>query len=262
MAYIKLHRKLTEWEWYTDANTMRLFLHLLFLANWKDTRYKGYDIPRGSLVTGRKKLAEELKLSEQNVRTALSHLELTNEITIKKTNKFTIITVNNYDKYQVSNQQDNQQLTNNQPTTNQQLTTSEEYKNIKNINNNIYNARTHEGTVDEVLLLYNKHCNRLPVATIISTTTAKNIIEIVENYSTDVIVKCFKEANKSDFLCGAKGFKANLDWLMIEANFTKVVNGGYAGTKKIDQHEYDFDNLEKSLSMANERKLKEWKNGE
>jgi len=152
-------------------------------------------------------------------------------------------------------------VTNNRPTSDQQLTTSEEYKEYKNINNNIYNARTHEVTADEVLLLYNKHCNRLPVATIISTTTAQNIIQIVDKYSSDAIVTCFKNANKSDFLCGAKGFRANLDWLMQEANFTKVVNGSYSGTKKIDQHEYDFDELEKQLSVANDKKLKELRDG-
>ena len=31
-GWIKLHRKITEWEWYSDANTFRVFMHLLLTA--------------------------------------------------------------------------------------------------------------------------------------------------------------------------------------------------------------------------------------
>ena len=34
-GYIKLCRKLAAWEWYTDANTVRVFIHCLIMANWK-----------------------------------------------------------------------------------------------------------------------------------------------------------------------------------------------------------------------------------
>lgn len=128
-TWIKLHSKLMNWEWYKDSNTKDVFIHCLLKANWKDGNFKGEFIPRGSFVTGRKKLSEELGLTEQKIKTALNHLKSTNEITIKTTNRFSIISINNYEKYQINNQQINQQLTNNQPTTNQQLTTIEEYKN-------------------------------------------------------------------------------------------------------------------------------------
>lgn len=131
-GFIKLSRKLLTWEWYTDEKTKAVFLHCLLMANWKDGRYRGYEVPRGSFVTGRKKLSKELKISEQSIRTALSHLELTNEITIKRYSKFSIITVVKYDDYQAINQQTNQELTTNQPSTNHQVTTIEEYKNNKN----------------------------------------------------------------------------------------------------------------------------------
>ena len=28
-GWIKIHRKITEWEWYDDVNTFRLFMHLI-----------------------------------------------------------------------------------------------------------------------------------------------------------------------------------------------------------------------------------------
>lgn len=137
--WIKIHNKLLNWEWYTDVNTKAVFIHCILKANWKDCSYQGVEVPRGSFVTGRKKLAKELGLSEQEIRTAIKHLISTNEITIKATNKFTIISIKNYDMYQQNNQELNQQSTNNQPTTNQQLTTIEEYKNNRIIDNiNIY----------------------------------------------------------------------------------------------------------------------------
>ena len=134
-TYIKLFRKMLTWEWYTDANTVRVFLHILLKANYKPTRYKGHEIPIGSCVFGRKAWAEELRMTEQQVRTAIDHLKNSGEITIKTTNKFSVITLENWGKWQllegVSNQQANQQVTNNQPTTNQQLTTSKESKKVR-----------------------------------------------------------------------------------------------------------------------------------
>lgn len=138
-GYIKLHRSMLDWEWYSDVNTFRLFVHMLFKANWKDGRFKGCKVPRGSFVSSSQALANETSLSRQQVRTALKHLKLTNEITIRATSSFTVYTIVNYRKYQDDdrqpnqplNQRLNQQVTNEQPTINQQVTTIEEYKNIR-----------------------------------------------------------------------------------------------------------------------------------
>lgn len=143
--WVKFWESITQWEWYKDANTARLFFHLVIKAQYKDTRWQGYDIPRGCVVTSFKRLEEELGLSTQNLRTAIQHLiksenieNLTYEITnIKKAN-FTIYKVNNYDSFQGGNEQDNKQLTNGQQTPNKQLTTykkdkKERSKEIKNI---------------------------------------------------------------------------------------------------------------------------------
>ena len=123
-GWIKVHRKMTEWEWYKDQNTSRLFFHLLLTANHEPKRYRGVDIPVGSLTTSRAALAQQTGLSEQQIRTAIKKLISTGEITSRTTNKYTVITVSNWDLYQASNQQPNQQVTNNQPTNNQQVTTN------------------------------------------------------------------------------------------------------------------------------------------
>ncbi len=114
-VWIKLHKKFLDWKWYKNKNTKILFIHCLLKANWKDGSYEGVEIKRGSFITGRKQLSKELALTEQEIRTAIKHLKSTNEITIKTTNTFSIISIVNYDKYQAINQPYNQRATNEQP---------------------------------------------------------------------------------------------------------------------------------------------------
>ena len=131
-GYVKLHRSLTKWEWYTDANTLRLFLHCLLMANHADVKFRGTLIKRGSFQTSFQMLSAETGLSVQNIRTSLNKLEVTGELTHQSTTKNSMITVNNYDEYQSDNKQTNKQLTSDQQTTNIPLTTNKNEKNIKN----------------------------------------------------------------------------------------------------------------------------------
>ena len=131
-GWIKLHRSLLDWEWYDDANTCRLFIHLLLRANHKPKNWRGIAINTGQLLTGRKVLAEQTGLSEQQVRTSLNKLKSTNEITIKSTSHNSLITLVCWESYQQNNQEDNQAVTKQQPTDNQAVTTN---KNVKNDNN-------------------------------------------------------------------------------------------------------------------------------
>lgn len=99
-SYIRLNRKILDWEWYGDINTCRLFIHMLLKANWKNGEFKGKHIPRGSFVSSFGKLAEETQLTVDEVRTAVKHLISTKEITKQAYSKFTVFTVKNYDAYQ------------------------------------------------------------------------------------------------------------------------------------------------------------------
>lgn len=136
-GWIKLHRKMLDWEWYDDVNTKVLYLHLLLTVNHVDKKWRGFDVPQGSIITGRKRLSQETGLSEQQVRTCLEKLQSTNEITIKSTSLFSLISVTNWKSHQDNNQQDNQEATNEQPTSNQRVTTTKEGKNVKNYKEDI-----------------------------------------------------------------------------------------------------------------------------
>ncbi len=129
-GWIKLHRSFLKWEWYNNTNTKLLFLHLLLKVNYENKIWHNIEIPKGSLITSYGKLAKELGLSIQNVRTCVTKLKSTNEITVKSTNKFIVVTIENWEKYQYGEVENNKQ-TNIQ--TNSKLTTTKEIKNI-NIN--------------------------------------------------------------------------------------------------------------------------------
>jgi len=126
-GWIKLHRQILEWEWYSDNNCFRLFLHLILKANHKEKRFKGIELRVGSIVTSRDLLARETGLSSQQIRTALTKLISTNEITSVTSSQGTIIQIVSYEKYQVSTNE----ITNEQPTSNQQSTTNNNVKKEK-----------------------------------------------------------------------------------------------------------------------------------
>lgn len=127
--WVKLHTKLLNWEWYSDINTTRLFIHCLLKANYKDKEWKGITIKRGSFVTSLPKLSEETGLTVQQTRTSLDKLILTNNITNKSYTKYRVISIVNYESYQENNSQNNKQITDKQQTEQQQHQNIE-YKNI------------------------------------------------------------------------------------------------------------------------------------
>ena len=99
-GWIKLHRIITEWEWYDDSNTFRLFIHLLLKANSKDAIWRGEPIKRGQLITSIAHLSEELKLSVKQIRISINKLKRTNEVASARANNSTRLTINKYDSYQ------------------------------------------------------------------------------------------------------------------------------------------------------------------
>lgn len=81
VSFYKAYRKMEDWEWYKDIYVFKLFHHLLLRANWKDGRFQGIEVPRGSLITSIENLSMQSGLSIQQVRTALKKLEKQGKLT-------------------------------------------------------------------------------------------------------------------------------------------------------------------------------------
>lgn len=136
-GFILLSRKLLSWEWYQDINTKIVFIHCLLKANYRDGKFQGVDIPRGSFVSSYQTMADELSLTVRNVRTAINHLKTTCEVTSTGHAKFTVFTVKNYDFYQSGDMVDDKQVTSNRQASDKQVTTIKE-SNKSNKGNKLY----------------------------------------------------------------------------------------------------------------------------
>lgn len=101
-GYVKIHRKIVEWEWYHDPVVSRVFFHLLVIANYEPGNFEGHKIDVGQCVISLKNVAETLRISKDSVNRALKKLEKSGELQRKPTAKFTIITLKNYTYYQQS----------------------------------------------------------------------------------------------------------------------------------------------------------------
>ena len=132
-TYIKIDRNIMRWRWWHDHNTLIVFLVLLMKANIQEHDFDAVNIRRGEVACSYSTISQQANLTIQQVRTAISHLKSTGEITSKKYHKFQVFTIVNYERYQdnqQAKQHDRQQAINRQPTGNQQ-----QYKNIKNEKN-------------------------------------------------------------------------------------------------------------------------------
>lgn len=153
-GWVKLHRKFINWEWYDEPNVKSVFIDLILNANHQASAWHGHEIEKGSFVTSVADIAARNGLTTQQVRSALTKLEKTGEISKKSTNKNTLIIVLGYAKYQdlfVEEQQtNNKQITNKQQTNNKQTTNSLYNKNEKNEENeeNIYKREPYKDNTD------------------------------------------------------------------------------------------------------------------
>ena len=136
---IILHKAFSNWEWYQDSNTVRVFIHCLLNANHEDKKWQGVLIKKGSFVTSYNQLSKELGLSKQQIRTSLKKLTATQYLTQSATHLYTTLKVENWALFQGGTKKDN---TVSNTVSNTVATQSP--KNSKNnkentINNNIYN---------------------------------------------------------------------------------------------------------------------------
>lgn len=257
-SYIKIDRKILEWEWWPDINTHRLFSYMLLKANWKDARFKGELIPRGSFVSSIAKLAEGTNLTVNEVRTALKHLKSTNEVTSKSCNKYTIFTVKNYNSYQDVNEQKHNQITNKSQTINKPLTTIEEEKEIKNgrkENAGETDSQTviQETRFNEFCELYPKKVNALLAVDgaytyLLQTTpslTEDDLIAAVKNYAE----ACRILKTNERYIKNPENWLKDSAWIDYLPENYKKPEGDKKQNKfnQFQQNDYDFEELERKL---------------
>jgi len=135
-GYVALHRNLMDhplWQ-QLPIEWLKVWLCILMRANFKPSRWWSgsafVELPAGAFVTSIDKLSGLALVSHRQVRGALGFLEKAGSVTRQTTNKYTVITICNWDTYQKSkpadDTQDGKPATSGRQTNDKPATTEEE----------------------------------------------------------------------------------------------------------------------------------------
>lgn len=223
-GYVKLYRKILDSDiQHFGATGIGFMTYCLLKANHKDNKWydgtKYIDIKRGQFVTSSLELAHSLKLGRQVVRRILKRFEELQIITTRPTNKYTLITIVNYCKYQDSQKETTSKTASKQPAENQPSTTN---KNVKNEKNKSVNSNELTG-VPKVFkhyeMLFEKKFGRKPE--IAFGKSGKHIKDKLHRYS-DIelcqLMEIFSESAESERL----GF--TLELFLSPSVFNKLLS--------------------------------------
>lgn len=209
--------------------------------------YQVVDLKPGQFVFGRKKAAHELRLTERKIRTCLKHLEKLQNLTIKATNKYSIITIVNWSTYQDIDQQDDQQ--NDQQATSRRPAGDhkQECKNVKN-DKNTTTTTTGGGSQNntpyqKIIKIWNdavvQNNSTIPQVTTINPNTNRQAhvrARYKDHQDIEIWEKLADKATRSDFLNGrtkARSRPFSFDWAVKSAdNFAKILEGAYDNTDR------------------------------
>lgn len=149
-GWIKLHRSLLDWEWYKDNNTKIIYIHLLLNACIDTCKVYNTQLQPGQYITTIRKLATECNITIAECRTAIKHLINTDNITVKSTNKYSLITINNFTKYQQQTNNTNNDTQNNNQTTHKKVQATQDNKPVTSTlkNNKKQTKNTQSNTQD------------------------------------------------------------------------------------------------------------------
>lgn len=229
-GFITLHRKIVDWEWYSDANVFRVFTHLILTANWEPKKWQGILVERGQKITSIQHIAEETGLTPQSVRTTIKKLKSTGELTSKSTNKYTVITLTNYDFYQdKENQLTNKttsSLTNEQQTNNKRVTTTKQLnkETIKTIN------KDHVATSCDASVKTEKSVNEVEIPEELNTPEFLQAWEEWQSYRKEKRKTLTESTIKKQL-----GFLASIGVVDAIISINESIKNGYTGLFPVKQ---------------------------
>ena len=179
-GFIVFWRKFQDTSFYKDSYAVHLALHLILEANHEPKNFvfnrKEQTLERGQHLTGRKKLSEQTGINASTITHKLEILKNIGFLNIKTNNKFSIITICNYNKYQHKNN-DIEQLKE-QPS-NSQVTAREQPSNTNNNTTTKNNVTTKTNkvfippTIEEVIFYCQERKNSIDPHTFIDFYQAR-----------------------------------------------------------------------------------------
>jgi hypothetical protein len=110
-GFVKVYRSMMQEWWYRKPNYVHLYLHLLLLASYTDSKFKHYfkgqeiRLKPGQFITGRKELAKATGIKEGSIEGILKKFESRGSIQQQKSTKSRLISISNWSIYQKPEQQ-------------------------------------------------------------------------------------------------------------------------------------------------------------
>lgn len=252
-GWYKQQRNIPERAWFKDANMVLLYTYLKATAYVADGKYEGQIIRRGSCPTTRAEMKEATGLSYKQVDTCLKKLSGYGEIIVRGYNKFTIITICDYDTLGTSNTlfdaYEEQQRNNNSTTEAQQRnnggTATPIIYNIKEerreedtlISNSIpyKNERENSDVALQVKKRYNKEfAGMLPPCIRLSTSTRIAVEECLRRYGLQSVDMVFGQIKTEKFHLGDNntGFIANFTFIFTPKNYQQYIERAQLARQK------------------------------
>lgn len=274
-GWIKMHRKMLDNPIVCKSSDhLSVWVYLLLNAAHEEypALFQGEKIilKPGQLITGRKAIADFLGINESKVKRILTDFESDQQIDRQRSNKNSLISLINWNKYQSSDQQNDQQMTSKRPADDQQVTTNKKIKNIKK-DNKVDNYSLRQTEVSQIIEAWNELHLR-PVKRIIqSSKRYQMLMDRLEENGVDDILQAIQKIRDSSYLqgIGENSRKIDLEWFLNPDNFARVLEGYYddsehrkcwkekesakanhaksTGFSNFQQRDYNFDDLEQRL---------------
>lgn len=286
VGWYKQQRNILERPWFKDANVVLLYTYLKAAAYVTDGKYEGNIIRRGSCPTTRAEMKEATGLSFKQVDLCLKKLIGFNEIFVKGYNRFSVVTIFDYDACSISDglfdayeeqQRNNQSTTEEQPEHNQGITPPNYNKKEDNIYNNLISHKClirREREVGDVAFEIKKRYNRefegmLPPCLRLSASTHIAVMECLRLFGLQSVDEVFAQIKSEQFSLGNNktGFVANFTFIFTPRNYQQYLERSQLSRKKAPQKpqeapqgtfpvvaEQQPTKAEKDAQMENERR--------
>ena len=218
-----------------DADHLALWIYLLLEATHKEhvTLFGGKKITLqpGQLITGRKKISEQLGINEYKIYRTLNEFESEQQIAQQRTRYGSLISILKWNEYQETAQPFEQQMHNECTTNAQQLHTKQECKNnLNNIKDIVRGTEAPQRAQRDLVL---EEWNKLPLVSVkaikTGTKRSKSLNARIKEYGIDAVVEAIRSIKDSPFLLGQNknNWQITLDWFVRPNNFAKVYDGNY-----------------------------------
>lgn len=235
-----------------DSEYFYVWCWILTYATYEEKRvlFNGKDIvlEKGQLLTTTKHIATSLNINESKVNRILKKLKIEKQIDKQTSSRNTLITVLNWNLYQESDKQNEEQVTNKRQASEEQMKSNRQ-TNGKPSYYNKERIEEHEKEENgDIIVTEHETVSRSDIQSVLNawneleqygvravtklrsgTDRHDRLCARIKEYGIDDVLTAIKNIKQSDFLQGKnnKGWAITFDWFVRPNNFPKVLDGNY-----------------------------------